>query len=265
MRGTIRAKNKWIWLLLLLIFTNINTTSGWAQVNPQIQFDDANEHLEAGNYQQALAGYKTIQDNGQVSGSLFLNMAISYVQLDSLGKAKYYFLKARQYEETQSRAQDGLQFVETRFSRQSAVLPKLPWERFFDWLGSVIGPTSLLGIGIILLNMGILVYIAGWFFPVTAKALHRSGIGTAIVAFIVMLCSFYLQYMQSRYSQAVMVQNQAEVLEQPDPDATLISQAYEGYSFTVDHSRSQQQQGWSYVRMSNGLYGWIPNNEIMVL
>ncbi|MDR8392018.1 hypothetical protein NC796_12750 [Aliifodinibius sp. S!AR15-10] len=265
MRGNIRAKRTGIWLLLLLITIGFVTSVGRAQNNPQIQFDQANSQLESGNYQQALSIYKLIESQQTVSGSLYLNMAISYVQLDSLGKAKYYFLKAQQFPETEGRAVSGLNYVESRFSRQSAVLPKLPWERFFDWLGSVISPTSLLGIAILLLNLGACSYIGGWFFPTVTKPLRVAGISISVISMVIMLSSFYLQYLQNRYSQGVMIHQQADVLEKPNPDATLVSQAYEGYGFTVDHTVSRQKEGWSYVRMSNGLYGWIPNSEIMIL
>lgn len=263
MRGLIQRTYTLIAIIVLIVVCVPVLATG--QGNPQLQFDNANDQLESGNYMEALTTYRSILERSHVSGSLFLNMGISYVQLDSLGKAKYYFLKAQQFEETSDRAEQGLEFVESRFSRQSAVLPKLPWQRFFDWLGTVIGPTTLLGIGILLLNLGVFAFIGGWFLPNWEKPLRIGAISAASISVLIILSSFYLQYLQSRYSQGVMVHQQAEVLEQPAPDATLVSQAYEGYTFTIDHNRSSQQQGWSYVRMSNGLYGWIPNNEIMVL
>lgn len=264
MRGIIREKYWVRWFLLFLLSASL-ITPGRAQNNPQLQFDRANDQLESGDFRQALSIYKTIRGENNVSGSLYLNMAISYVQLDSLGKAKYYFLKAREFDETKLRAEEGLEYVESNFSRQSAVLPKLPWERFFDWLGENIGSLNLLGIGILLLNLGIYLFIANWFFEVLARLLRISGISVAAVSVLFILSGFYVQYLQHRYSRAVMVEQQAQVLEQPASDAGIVSQAYEGYTFTIDRSRSRDREGWSYVRMSNGLYGWIPNKEIMVL
>lgn len=247
------------------IFLLILSFSGRAQNNPQLQFDRANDQLQSGNYLQALSTYRSLEAHNNLSGSLFLNMAISYVQLDSLGKAKYYFMKAERYEETQDRAEEGLQFVESRFSRQSAVLPKLPWERFFDWLKDKVGAVPLLAIGIILFNLAVAVFIAAWFIEPIAKELRIGSIAAGALGLLIIFSSFYVQYLQNRYNQAVMVHQQADVLEQPVPDATVVSQAYEGYTFTVDHYRSEERSGWFYVRMSNGLYGWIPNDEIMIL
>lgn len=262
MRGIFEGKYGFIWLFLL--FT-VNAFSIRAQSNPQPQFDKANDRLQSGNYREALSIYKSLENQNSISGSLYLNMAISYVRLDSLGKAKYYFLKAGEFEETSDRAETGLQYVEERFSRQSAVLPKLPWERFFDWLGNKVGPTTLLGVGIILLNIGVFGFVSVWFFVWMGKYVRIGGLGLGGVGLLIILCSFYVQHLQNRYSTAVMVHQQANVLERPKTDAAIVSQAYEGYTFTVDHSQSSDQPGWSYVRMSNGLFGWISNNEIMIL
>lgn len=253
--------------LLLLFFFVIHAGTLRAQDSPQALFDRANDRLQSGEYRQALSIYHTLEASDRISGSLYLNMAISYVQLDSLGKAKYYFLKSGKFDEVEEKADEGLEYVESRFSRQSAVLPKLPWERFFDWLGESLGATALLGIGILLLNLGVFAFVSGWFVGPgdRSRYLQTGGLAAGIAGLAIIGCSFYVQYLENRYSQAVMVHRQANVLEQPADSATVVSQAFEGYSFTVDHFRSREQDGWLYVRMSNGLYGWISENEIMVL
>lgn len=237
----------------------------FSQSGGQLIFDRANDALEAGDYQQALQHYRSLENDDQISGALYLNMGISYVQIDSLGKAKYYFLKASRFDETEDQAGEGLEYVEQRFSRQSAVLPKLPWDKAVDWLKINVGDVTLLGIAVILLNLGVIAYVTTWFWPVFEKPMQLSGLTSAAIGFLILLLSFYVQYVDNRYSEAVMVHRQSNVLERPEEEATVVSQAYEGYSFTVDEYQSREYPGWSYVRMSNGLYGWIPENQIMVL
>lgn len=237
----------------------------FSQSDGQLIFDRANDALEAGDYQQALQKYRDLVNGDQISGALFLNMGISYVQVDSLGKAKYYFLKASRFDETEEQANLGLEYVEQRFSRQSAVLPKLPWDKAIDWLKINVGAVTLLGIAIIFLNLGVFTYVTTWFWPEFKRPMQLSGITAAGLGILILLLSFYVHYVDNRYSEAVMVQRQTNVLEKPQNEATVISQAYEGYSFTVDEYQSREYPGWSYVRMSNGLYGWIPENQIMIL
>jgi len=252
-------------LLCAILLIACSVQSVRAQENPQLQFDRANDRLESGNYIEALSLYRSLEAQNHLSGALFLNMGISYVQLDSLGKAKYYFLKAAEFDETRDRAADGLEYVESRFSRQSAVLPKLPWERFFDWLGEAFGAAGLMIFGILLLNIGVAGIIGAWFLEPHTRKLRLGGFAAAAAGFMIIFSSFYVQYLQNRYSRAVMIHQRTNVLEQPSTEAAVVSQAYEGYTFTVDHYQSEEHEGWSYVRMSNGLYGWIPNEDILIL
>lgn len=237
----------------------------YAQGSPQALFDEANEALGNNNYSEAISFYKDLEERNTVSGALFLNMGIAYLQLDSLGYAKYYFMKARDFEETEAQADEALKFVESRFSRQSAVLPKLPWDVAVEWLQDHLGATTLLGIAVLLLNTGVIVFVAKWFFAGFNRIFHFSGLILTGLALLLILASFYTSYVSDRYSAAVLITEKAPVAEQPRNDAPLISQAYEGYTFTVDHFRSSEYPEWNYVRMSNGLYGWIPESDIRVL
>lgn len=250
-----------LFFTVLLIYSSLVQ----GQDNAQLLFDRGNDALMEGNYQQAIRSYQNLENQNLVSGPLFLNMGISYVRIDSLGKAKYYLIKASRFEETEEQAEQGLEYVEQQFSRQSAILPKLPWDKAVDWLKLNIGASTLLGIGIILLNIGILAYVGTWFWISARKPVQQSGIAAVATGLLILFLSFYVQYVGERYNEAVMIHRQANVVEQPAEGADVVSQAYEGYTFTVDEYQSQQHEGWIYVRMSNGLYGWIPEEEIMIL
>lgn len=255
------SRNFLLLLLLSLGFVGLSH----AQQSPQAVFDRANEQLEEGNYSKALESYKILESRNTVSGALFLNMGIVYHRLDSLGKAKYYLLKASRFDETEKRARETLEFVESQFSRQPAVLPKLPWDVATDWLRINIGAANIMIGGIILLNIGMLIFAGHWFLNWYPNILRISGLTALIIALLLITTGFYTDYIGSRYSKAVMVSEKSAVVEKPQAEAPLIGQAYEGYTFTVDHYQSQSKPGWAYVRMSNGLYGWIPKNEILIL
>ena len=235
------------------------------QQNPQLVFDQANEQFKKGNILQALKGYHSLEEHNHVSGALFLNMALNYIRLDSMGKAKYYFLRASRFEETKLEALKGLQFVENQFSHQSVVLPALPWQQALNWLEKVPGATTLMGIALILLNLGIFTFIATWFMRQSSRLLRRVAITISALGLVVILLSFYVDYRAQRYSKAVMVTTETKVRTQPEEEASIVNKAYEGYTFTVDHHKTKNHEQWTYVRMSNGLYGWIRSEEIMVL
>ncbi|GAA5522499.1 hypothetical protein LQ318_12165 [Aliifodinibius salicampi] len=248
--------------ILVLILTPVMCS---AVQSPQSVFDQANEHLSSGELQEALSLYQQLEYDQQWSGALFLNMGVTYQRMDSLGKAKYYYLKSTEFEETHDKANQALEYVNRQFSRQSATLPKLPWDRATEWLQEKIGAVTLVGVGILLLNIGVLFFIGHWFMGRLSQYLRQSSLIIIGLSIFIMTVGFYTYYVDQRYSTAVMVTQQTAVVENPNSEASLVSQAYEGYTFTVDHRKSEQQSNWSYVRMSNGLYGWIPTEEIRVL
>jgi hypothetical protein len=192
-------------------------------------------------------------------------MGLGYVRLDSLGKAKYYFLRAQQFDATQARAQKGLAYVEDQFSHQSAVLSKLPWQQAIYWMTVHIGAALLLGIGLILFNIGLFGYIIPWYFRRSGAVSASIAATIATIGVLIILLSFYVNYRANRYHTAVMVARKAPVTKKPATDAAMVNKAYEGYLFTVVQRKSSDHAGWSYIRMSNGQYGWIPSKEIKVI
>lgn len=236
-----------------------------AQNTPQARFDNANQYLTEGEYYAALEEYRELESDHHLSGALFLNMGIAYTRVDSLGKAKYHFMKARGYGETRERAREALEFVEDRFSRQSAVLPKLPWQRAIEWVQEYIGARTLLGGGLLLLNLGVILIVIRWFRSRWQTVLKHGGFSLLAAGLLIIAVSFYARHLDQRYSRAVMVTREADVREEPGEDAPNVSRAFEGYTFTVDHRRSNNRGEWYYVRMSNGLYGWIPAEHLKVL
>ncbi|WP_234568656.1 SH3 domain-containing protein [Rhodohalobacter sp. 614A] len=230
----------------------------------QSSFDQANSFLEEGEYQSAIEIYQSIEEGGYQSGSLWQNMGVAYTRLDSLGKAKYYFLRAAEYSETEDQAEQALAYVNNRFPRQSAVLPTLPWIRFFNFLSANIGLRNLVYISLFFLYLGVALKIGSWFRLDLKKALNYSGYGAIAISAVLFVFSVIIQYQENRYSTGVMVDNESSVYEQPDENASIISTAYEGYTMQIDEDESEGESGWKYIRLENGMYGWIQDNHIMI-
>lgn len=229
----------------------------------QAQFDRATTLLEEQQFLEAIESYKEIHQSGYESGALWLNLGVAYTQLDSLGKAKYYLLRAREFSETEELASQSLNVIENRFSRRSAILPMLPWDRFFNTLAQFPGITGLMIIGLILLNTTAALLLAAWFRPRLSVLFKRSSLAAGILSLLFMLSSVYLTLQEDWYETGVTVERQATVYDQPNTDSPIVSTAYEGYTMRV-HTGEQSSTGdWYYVRLANGLYGWIEKNAIL--
>lgn len=145
--------------LIVSIGILILSQNVWAQ---QGSFDQANTLLENGSPMEAMSAYRNVESSGSVSGALYLNMGITAMQLDSLGLSKFYFLKAKEYSTTQQQATEALEYVNSQFSRQSAILPKLPWDRAIDWINNQLSAFGLFLIGFLLTLSGLSLLYLGW-------------------------------------------------------------------------------------------------------
>jgi len=251
---------KQLYPLFLLLFV-LGISELTAQ---QVRFDAANDLLEEQQYAEAIEQFKAIADEGYHAGALWLNMGIAYARLDSLGKAKFYLLKAKEYSDTEELASESLSIVENRFSRRSAVLPKLPWEQFLEWLDRILGINGLVVIALLFLNAGAGFLLASWFHPGLKKFYRRSGYTVALLSFLLLSTSYYIHLTHSWYGTGVMIDRQTTVHNEPNSESAAVSTAYEGYSMRVDHRQSATTEEWSYIRLENGRYGWIRSSSILV-
>ena len=228
-------------------------------------FDQANTLLESGKPMEAMQAYRNIETDGSVSGALYLNMGITAMQLDSFGLSKFYYLKAEQFPSTQSQASEALNYVDSQFSRQSAILPKLPWDRAIDWVNQKLTAFGLFLIGFFFTLAGLTLLYLGWLNKLSLSKTFSTQLTLIILGSSLALLAFYADYVNQRYHEAVLIYSSQRVLELPNDESPLVSIAYEGYDLTVDQWESKEKDGWIYVRLGNGQYGWTKPEGIKVL
>lgn len=231
----------------------------------QSRFDEASDLLEENQYREALEIYQEIENEGHEAGALWFNIGIIYSQLDSPGMAKYYLLRSASYPETEQQAKEAISYLDSRFSRRSAVLPQLPWETFFESLNKSLGVKGLFMIGLFFLNIAAGLLIASWFYKHRETVLRYAAVTFLTFSVLFLISGGYVDYLNQRFGTGVLVQERAQVFENPDTESHSVSTAFEGYQLKVDHFKSSETVGWNYVRLENGLYGWIDSETIRVL
>ena len=231
-------------------------------LSPQAIFDKANIQIELKHYRKALDLYQAINHQDVASGPLYLNMGIAWTQLDSLGLAKYYFLKAADFPSTKSQALQGVDYVNNQLEHNETLLPPLPWDRFFNWIENQIGIHFLVFISIIIINLGVLLFIATWLWPQYRKWTKSPGYGILVIGIILLLLAGFTDYQARRFTPAIQIVKESNIRQSPDSNSEIVSLSYKGYRFRIDRERSQKYPDWYYVRMGNGQYGWIHRNDL---
>ncbi|MEX0779705.1 MAG: hypothetical protein WD491_01110 [Balneolales bacterium] len=247
-------------LLCILLYLPL-IANGNDNDSPQELFNRGNFYLEQSKFPEALDIYRNIEQKEYISGPLYLNMAISYVNVDSLGMAKYYFLKAGEYSATKAKGDEGVALIERRLQQQRGTLPRLGWISFNEWLYFDLSVTMVLLSGLLLFNIGLIFIVAAWFSNFQ-RSLKYSGVTFFAIGALLVLFSIIIDSQSKDYNRAVMIEARTSLRSHPSEDNDAVATVYEGYTFTLHQNQSRQYEGWEYIRLSNGLYGWIEEKAI---
>ncbi len=244
-----------------------NQTGSTFEERPQALFNRGNFMMEEQNYAEALDVFRQIEKQGHASGPLFYNMGISYLYLDSLGKASFYFHRSIPYRETTHLGQEGIAVVEQLMRTRGTFIPQLPWYAFFDWFFFYMNHLTWIIWGLVLLNAGVLVLVAGWLYR-PDRRIAITGMTVAVAGIILVIAGVSISIWANGYRQGVVVVNTVPIQPQPDlivDEDMAPDLAYEAYTVTLDQRKSIVHENWVHIRLRNGVSGWIPESTVRLL
>lgn len=244
-----------------------NVVYGQSPDRAQIQqiFNESNELLGDANFSEAMDGYRQILSHGFESGPLYLNLGIAATRIDSLGLAKYYYLKASRFPEVSLAASEALSFVEFELGRRGARLPQLAWTRITQIMLFETNHNGLIGLGIIVLNIGVIFIVVSWLREYMHKLNRYLGFVFVIMGLLLVLGMAGLKTYAGGFAEAIQLEREIQLYRSPDTDAEIIQTGYEGFQYIVDVNTSANSPGWLYVRMGNGSRGWVDADHLKLL
>ena len=247
----------------ILVFFSIPT--GLLMASPQQEFNRAAYLISEENYEEAFEVYRGIEESEYLSGALFLNMGITLIHADSLGLAKYYFMRAGEFNETRSRALEGLDYVNTEIERRHGSIPILFSSWWRDWIQFEIGIWNLLIGAIIVFNLAALIIAVGWFKPTISFWMKITGIPLMVISLLAMAMAIWLDWHSGDYVRGVIIQQEVTLMAEPTETAEEVENAYEGFTVTHNRPKSMNHQGWAHITLSNGVSGWVPSSGLRTL
>lgn len=225
---------------------------------PDVRFRTATEALAAQDPATAVRELAVLEAEGYANGPLFVNLGIAYTQLDSLGLAKYYFLKAGRYSDVALATQTGLSYVETQLLRRASGLPVLSLNRFINGFLWVYPDRLVAILFVVLVNIGIGLRIGHWITSASgASTASWVAVGLATAVFVVMLSAMAMRH---QFGLGIVTLREGTLRADPATTAETIIPVYEGYEVRVD--RQAQADGWTRVTLINGSTGWLPSHAV---
>ncbi|MGM0737655.1 MAG: hypothetical protein ACQETM_00610 [Bacteroidota bacterium] len=242
-------------------------TPGGGEMRPQALFNRGNYMMEEEDFARAVEIFGQIEADGHASGALFYNMGISYLYLDSLGQASYYFHKSTAYRESAKPGKEGIETVERLMRARGTLIPQLPWYAFVDWFLFDMPHLGWVAWSLVLLNAGVLVLLVGWRYRPNRRV-ALAGKAAAVAGVLLLSIGISVSVWAGGYLQAVITTGQVVIQPQPDyivEEDMAPDLAYEAYTVTLDQRQSRQHDGWVHIRLRNGVSGWIPESAVRIL
>ncbi len=104
-------------------------------------FDEANQLVESGAFEEAIGLYHAVLETGFVSGAVYHNLASAYFRIDEIGESVQYYESARRILGDDPQLMHNIQIVEARVQSPFSKLPtpfwRVWWERLFGQYSAI--------------------------------------------------------------------------------------------------------------------------------
>ncbi len=238
--------------------------SGFSQnKNIEEQLKKANDLYAQNKFEDAVKQYEKIISENYASPELYFNTANTYYRLNEIGKAIYWYEKAKILSPNDKDIKYNLDLAKLRVKNLPPEVPKIFPVRIFLQVTSFKSAEfwGYLSLFLFILFLGIL------YFYFTAATSKTKKIRFLIAVFILLFSIVSLIFMQynlsklNAHNQAIVISNEVIAKSSPDTNATDLFKIYEGYKVKIETKNGN----WYEIKLTDGKKAWILKDNLMIL
>ncbi len=244
----------------ILITLSILLTAFVADAQVDSLYSSAIQSYDQGDFEKALELFRSIKDQGQVSGELFYNMGNAAFRSNQIGYAILYYEKALKEDPGYENAKVNLNFVSRYKEDQLESVPELSVR---SWMRTLVrlfnsGTWALLALLLFILTLASLfLYIFS-----ARTSLRKTGFFTALAAFLIFLLALLSGIRQHQREknpeEAIVISSSVIVRSTPNSSGNDLFVLHEGTKVDL----LDEVTGWQNIRISDGRVGWIAEDAI---
>ncbi len=223
-------------------------------------FEQGKQQYKSQNYQEAIATWKKIIENGQHSSDLYFNLGNAYYKINKIGPAIYYYEKALQLNPNDAEIKNNLLFAK---NARIDVIEPLPETLFHKWYVAVSGLLTYTGWAIASVVFSFLVTLLFLLYYFSfSEGKKRLFFITSLVALLFLIGSFtmaFLTYSDSKNNHpAIVFSESTQVKTEPNMGSETAFTIHEGTKVQV----LEKEDNWAHILLENGKEGWVPSEDI---
>ncbi|MEQ9105578.1 MAG: hypothetical protein RIE53_12880 [Rhodothermales bacterium] len=242
-------------IVALLMFCSFDVQ---AQESAVAHFDRGTQALHEGRFRDAIAAYDEARSEGYTSAELLHNTGVAWYRLDDVGRATLFLERARLQAPEDERILHSLSIVQRLQQDTFSTLPTPFWMRAHRWILDRAGPGVWFGFGAGLLLLWGGVAGARLLAQRTLPQGRRLERWALIIGLPVLALALYSSAFPPWPDRAIVLVESVALTEQAAPESTPVEQLHAG---TTVHVQARGD-GWVFVRLTNGVGGWLPDDAI---
>lgn len=247
---------RYIYTIILLLMLSFLT----AGEKEDLLFNDAVNKFENKEYQPALDNFLKLENEGYKLADLYYNIGNCYYRLDNLGMSILYYKKALKVDSGHKAAKRDLEFLmsitkDKQKTEESDLISGI-WYRILDSL-------SLNALAIIILTLFV-IFIATINFTIIRFRNREKTLPIFIISIVISVMIIFVLITIIKFqhfnddTEAVLLSQSAIGFSGPGEDFTRVFTIHEGMIMKIE----KVENGWSLVKLPNGLGGWIPSSTL---
>lgn len=226
-------------------------------------FQQATTAYAEGDYEQAIAHYEQILNNGRNSVSLYYNLANAHYKLNHIAPSIYYYEKALQMAPNDEEVLNNLSFahkmtVDAIVPKQktdfSVLLNNYLFAFHFDtwaWIS-------------VAFSFGFAILFLAYYFTTTStnkKRYFGGSILCLLLSVIFVATAFFGRSQQMSRKYAIVFAKEAKIKAEPNLRSDRVFTLHEGAKVKI----VEQFDAWFEIRLADGKEGWIKKESVKML
>ena len=243
---------------MITIFILIGAMSA-ASTDVNKLFIQANADYKAQNYTQALNSYQSILGQKKYSWEIYYNLGNTYYKLGDLLNARYAMEQALILNPSNKSIEKNIILIKRMLLDKEDLKPK-PISKVYQKFASILNALQWLNMIVIVISIICILLII----MVLTKIQWLKNVTIILGSILIVLLLFGYQPIKDGLnpSQALVFQERIEVKSGPGENFASLFVLHQGAKVTV---LREHPSGWSYVKFSSNLSGWVIKNSYKLI
>jgi len=249
-------------LLILLLILVLNSIHLSAQDNKAI-FTRANALYQKGEYEKAIAEYKSILTGGYESADIYYNLGNCYYKLNDIPPAIVNYERAKKLAPEDEDIDFNLKLANLKIVDKIEPIPQLSFKAWWVGLANSFSSYTWAIVAIAIFSLACICGILFLFMNSVAgrKILFTLGVVFFACSIVVFILGNTRNSIETHRTTAILVKPDVYVKSSPNEKSADLFILHEGAKVSLLDEIGK----WKRIRLANGNEGWIPSETLEVI